>query len=237
MGVAVHKTGHGHHAGAVNDGGRLTLRGGLADIGNLTTEDGFRTYLNSERDWYDEESAWFRWETMLGAELDALILERLKERQKAVPECVLLKTGETAAEDTEEDRVQMTFSQGIPERFGTLQNIVVVERSESGLITKLLLVGSEASYLLLKEYNIRYVLAPQNTVYLQNGSTTSSLSLLPSAYFTVETRKNSFVISGGGYGHGVGMSQYGARYLSAQGRNFEEILGHFYQGAELAYLY
>lgn len=196
---------------------------------DLATEGGFAAYLDSEQIWYDKESMWFRWETVLGSELDDLILERLKVRQQAVPECILIKTGENENE--------MTFSQGAPEKFGTLENIIVAERSESGLITKLLLVGSEATYLILREYNIRYVLAPQNTVYLQNGNTTSNMALLPSAYFTIDAKNNLFVLSGGGYGHGVGMSQYGAKYLSENGKNFEEILAHFYTGTTLEYLY
>lgn len=195
----------------------------------LATEEGFEAFLSSEGEWYDSQSMWFRWETVIGSELDSLILERLKTRQLAVPECILIKTGENENE--------MIFSQGVPETFGTLENLIVAERSESGLITKLLLVGSEATYLVLKEYNIRYVLAPQNTVYLQNGSTTSNMTLLPSAYFTVDAKNNLFVISGGGYGHGVGMSQYGAKYLSEQGKGFEEILAHFYVGTTLEYLY
>lgn len=207
---------------------------------NLTTEEGFAVFINSEQEWYDKESVWFRWETVLGTELDSLILERLKVRQQAVPDCILLKTGETQKQTTDSKgntQTEMTFSQAVPEQFGTLEDIVIVERSESGLITKLLLVGSEASYLLLKEYNIRYVLAPLNTVYLQNGSTTSNLTLLPSAYFSIDAKNNCFVISGGGYGHGVGMSQYGAKYMSEQGKSFEEILAHFYLGTTLEYLY
>lgn len=206
----------------------------------LSTEDGFEHYLNSERDWYDAESMWFRWETVIGSELDALILERLKTRQQAAEDCILIKTEETkiqSKKSQETGKTEMTFVKGIPEKFGTLEDIIVAERSESGLITKLLLVGSEATYLILKEYNIRAVLAPVNTVYLKNGSTTSNMTLLPSAYFTVDAKNNLFVISGGGYGHGVGMSQYGAKYLAEHGKSFEEILTHFYQGADLGYLY
>ncbi len=196
---------------------------------DLTQENGFAEFLSSEQEWYDSDSAWFRWETVLGAELDSLILKRLQERQEAVPDCILLKTGENGGE--------MIFEKRTAETFGTLEDIIVAERSESGLITKLLLVGSEASYLILREYNIRYILAPQNTVYLKNGSTTSNMALLPSAYFTTEKRNSFFLISGGGYGHGVGMSQYGAKYLAEKGENYETILEHFYSSANLAYLY
>lgn len=41
----------------------------------------------------------------------------------------------------------------------------------------------------------------------------------------------SFTVTG--YGHGVGMSQYGADYMARQGSDYREILAHYYQGAEL----
>ncbi len=43
----------------------------------------------------------------------------------------------------------------------------------------------------------------------------------------------AFAVSGGGFGHGVGMSQYGARGMAEQGADHEEILTHYYTGAEL----
>ena len=195
----------------------------------LTENKAFSTFLNSDRTWYDEDSVWFRWNTMIGSEIEEKILVRLQERQKAVPDMILVKTGE--------DENGMHFVQGKPEKFGKLKDIIVVERGESGIIKKLLLVGTEASYLIQKEYNIRYVLAPLNTVYLQDGSTTSNMTLLPSAYFMVEKEDSYFKISGGGYGHGVGMSQYGAKHMAEEGKTYEEILKHFYVGTSLVYLY
>lgn len=195
----------------------------------LTTTKKFEKYLDSDREWYDEDSVWFRWSTVIGSELDERILERLRERQAVVPDMILCKAGET-----EEG---MRFEQGKAEKFGTLEDIIVAERADSGVITRLLLVGSEATYLIQKEYNIRYVLAPLNAVYLKDGSTSNNMNLLPSAYFTIEKEKNYFTIRGGGYGHGAGMSQYGAKYLASQGSGYEEILKHYYQGTEVAYLY
>lgn len=195
----------------------------------LTESDSFESFFHSDRTWYDKESVWFRWNTILGSEMDEKILSRLQERQKAVPDMILIKTGESAD--------GMHFEQGKPEKFGTLKDIIVVERGESGIIKKLLLVGSEASYLIQKEYNVRYVLAPLNTVYLKDGSSSGTMTLLPSAYFTVEKQDTYFLISGGGYGHGVGMSQYGARHMAAAGKDYESILKHFYVDTSLVYLY
>jgi len=189
----------------------------------------FAQFLDSDREWYDEESVWFRWSTVLGAEINDRILLRLQERAKTVPEEILIKVSE--------DKDEMRFEPGEVKNFGTLQDIIIAKRGDSGVITGLILVGSEATYLLQKEYNIRYVLAPLNVVYLQDGSTTSNMNLLPSAYFTVEREGNYFKVRGGGHGHGAGMSQYGAKYLAAKGRSYEEILMHYYQDTELTYLY
>lgn len=197
--------------------------------GNLATEKQFEDFLDSEGPWYDSESVWFRWNTVLGAELNERILLRLQERQQAVPDQILIKVSEQGDE--------MRFEQGEVKKFGTLQNIIVAERGDSGIVTKLVLVGSEATYLLQKEYNIRYVLAPMNVVYLQDGSTSGNMNLLPSAYFVVEKGANNFWIRGGGHGHGAGMSQYGAKHLASAGKSFEEILKHYYKETEITYLY
>jgi len=189
----------------------------------------FEAFLDSNRSWYDAQSVWFRWNTVLGTELDERILLRLKERQKTVPEQILIKVSEQENE--------MRFEQGTAEKFGTLLDIIIAERGDSGVITKLILVGSEATYLVLQEYNIRYILAPMNAVYLMDGSTSGNMNLLPSAYFTIEKGENCFLIRGGGYGHGAGMSQYGAKHLAAEGKNFEEILNHYYRDTDITYLY
>ena len=61
---------------------------------------------------------------------------------------------------------------------------------------------------------------------------------LPSAFIAVEKRTGedgtiSFHIYGGGYGHGVGMSQNGAQGMAKAGKSYEQILGFFYEGTEL----
>lgn len=208
----------------------VVQRAGVEKISyDLSKEGEFQSFFYEEAEWYDEESAWFRWETVLASEMNEVLLERLKERKKAAPDCILLLTGKKGSE--------LSFSDGKVEKFGVLTNITVLERSSSGLVTRLLLEGSEASYLIQKEYNIRYVLAPVSVIYLQNQNVTSNMTLLPSAYFFIRSQQNCFLLCGGGYGHGVGMSQYGAKYLAAKGKGYEEILKHYYRNASLGYLY
>ena len=61
--------------------------------------------------------------------------------------------------------------------------------------------------------------------------------MLPSAAFTVldgtEDGKVVFTLMGGGLGHGVGMSQNGAKNMALQGLGAEQILNFFYEGCEI----
>lgn len=76
-----------------------------------------------------------------------------------------------------------------------------------------------------------------NEVTVGNISTTGkqvrSLLGLRSADFTVSYANNSFTFTTKGYGHAVGMSQYGADYLARQGDSYEEIVKHYYTGVQV----
>ncbi len=56
---------------------------------------------------------------------------------------------------------------------------------------------------------------------------------LRSPVFTIKTTADTITFSVCGYGHGVGMSQYGADYSAKQGNTYKEILTHYYTGAEI----
>ena len=57
---------------------------------------------------------------------------------------------------------------------------------------------------------------------------------LRSLSFDIEKDGESFVITCRGYGHGAGMSQYGADYMARQGSSWREILKHYYPGTEIS---
>ena len=56
---------------------------------------------------------------------------------------------------------------------------------------------------------------------------------LRSSDFTAEQNGGVFTVTTAGYGHGVGLSQYGADYMARQGSSYQEILAHYYQGSQL----
>ena len=103
------------------------------------------------------------------------------------------------------------------------------------------IVGSEGTKTLKGQSQIRSVLGSESLVYKKNdGTELTGWSTLPSAFFSVdETARDeekdirTFTIWGGGYGHGVGMSQNGANDLAEAGYGYEEILSHYYNGTEL----
>ena len=60
---------------------------------------------------------------------------------------------------------------------------------------------------------------------------------LMSSRFTARTRGGTVEVTGRGFGHGVGMCQWGAHGLSVEGRNYREILAHYYKGAAVKRVY
>ena len=69
------------------------------------------------------------------------------------------------------------------------------------------------------------------------GSQVRTLFGLRSAAFSIAWDGSSFTFDVTGYGHGVGMSQYGANAMAREGSTFEEILTWYYTGTEVAYLW
>ena len=65
------------------------------------------------------------------------------------------------------------------------------------------------------------------------GSKVYSLLELRSTFFTIEQIGSNVVVTTKGYGHGVGMSQYGALAMAKKGYKYDEILKHYYQGVDI----
>jgi stage II sporulation protein D len=70
-----------------------------------------------------------------------------------------------------------------------------------------------------------------------SGTKFRQLLNLRSADFDISKSGNTVTITTKGYGHGVGMSQYGAAYMAENGKTYDEILLHYYTGAQLTTVY
>ncbi len=117
---------------------------------------------------------------------------------------------------------------------GTLKSLKVTKRGPGDVALRLKAVGDKGSVVAKTEYEIRAALGGSGyTIEKQDGSVVDSMSLLPSAFFTIQKSGNSFVIEGGGFGHGIGMSQNGANEMAKEGKDYQEILKLFYHGVTI----
>ena len=57
--------------------------------------------------------------------------------------------------------------------------------------------------------------------------------MLPSGFFTIEQKKDNFILTGGGFGHGVGMSQCGANAMAQAGKTYRDIILFYYPTTEV----
>ena len=189
-------------------------------------------YLRAKETPYDRESPWYRWQTFLSLEdLEMRVEDTLTGRYEAVPEQIL------TYDETKKEFVSKPISS-----VGELKSIRVWENGKGEIATKLLLVAEKGVFLIKNEYNIRSALAPVNApIYRENGETVNGAALLPSAFITLQkgTYKGvtGYLVTGGGYGHGVGMSQCGADAMARQGFSCEDIIAEYYPGTEPGFIY
>lgn len=123
---------------------------------------------------------------------------------------------------------------------GTVTQVSVTKRGPGGVAMKLLVKGSEGEKTISGQNAIRSALGdPSLTINRNDGKTSDGWSTLPSGFLTVEDAGTGadgvtiFRIYGGGYGHGVGMSQNAAQVMAKAGMSCEEILNYFYDGVTI----
>lgn len=208
------------------------------DYGDLRLEENAARFFKAQDvKAYDSFSNWFRWSLeMTNEELTAAINANIKERYEAEPK--LIKTLQA------DGRYKSQYLDSI----GTLVTLQVLERGEGGNITKMRIEGTEKTIIVNTEYNIRNLLRPKQyqagkegiVINRSDGSAISDYALMPSAFFTMERMTmpdgtiKSVKFFGGGNGHGVGMSQVGAKGMADHGATFDEILTFFYDGTEVS---
>ncbi len=114
--------------------------------------------------------------------------------------------------------------------YGLLEVVQVKERNAAGYVTCLELIYENETVVLKNENTIRNVLGMylQETI-LNNESVRTNFTMIPSACFeVVEQSDGKVVLRGGGFGHGIGMSQYGAKAMSEAGYSYKDIIGYYY---------
>ncbi len=197
----------------------------------LREEEAFAEFIsNKNKDDFEASEGWYRW-TYEVEELDVgHIREILQKRYAANNKLILtLQDGEYVSREIG--------------KFHHVREIRIEKRGAGGVADELIIETEEDTYKVISEHNIRYVLNNgESKICRQDGSKVASNYLLPSGFFVISTGKEEqdvvgYTISGGGFGHGVGMSQNGARHMAESGYSAEEILIYFYESCKLVSIY
>lgn len=159
---------------------------------------------------------------------------------------VLDKDGEDYEKDLAWYRWEVTLSEkeletilnnNLSVEIGTLESVRIIEEGTGGVALAFFVKGSEASTIVETEYEIRKALGSTSyEIVRQNGSVVQGSKLLPSAFIEIEKSDETYIITGGGYGHGIGMSQNGANEMAKDGWNYQEILMFFYTDSYVKYV-
>lgn len=194
----------------------------------LQEEAVFREFISqSFSEDFESSEPWYRWSYTPEYLDPERILSVLQQRYQAAPEMILTR-------DSNGDFISREVK-----NLGELTEIRIDRRGPGGVADELLIAGTECTYKVISEYNIRCVLNDGTSKVLrQDGSEAASPNLLPSAYISIDTEAEEgkitdLRITGGGFGHGAGMSQNGARAMADSGMTAEEILLFFYQSCDI----
>lgn len=222
----------GNNISLASEGGEDLGENEIYSANSLMDEDVFAAFIkqNFETD-YESEEPWYRWKYTV-EEIDTeRMLAALQSRYEANSNLILTqnKKGE--------------FVSNPIKKLKDITEIAVVCRNEGGIADELLIETEDQVIKVISEYNIRTVLCDGATkVVRKDGTKVSMPTLLPSAFFVITTGKEDgnvvgYTIVGGGFGHGVGMSQNGARAMAGKGITAAEILGFFYEGSNVRQIY
>ena len=180
------------------------------NVPRLETEGDVKNFYLSTPTTFDNKSPYFRWtREWTPEELEEVLQKTLKSCSNT---CY----------------VRPSFNEG--DKIGKIQDIRVLRRGVSGKIMVMEIITNKGSdknaYVLQKELIIRQIFKKDN-------------KNLPSANVVFDFERDEkdnlkkITAIGGGFGHGVGMSQFGAGMMGAMGYSYDEILKHYYSGIEI----
>lgn len=173
----------------------------------LNSEEKAKEFYTSKMPSYDIESPYYRWQKQWAVgELENILKKTLVAQSK---------TG----------FVNPAFREG--DEFGKLKDIKVMKRGESGKVMELDIMTSKGCYRVSKELVIR-------RVFQKDGISLPSANVIFEKKFDSIGNITDITAYGGGFGHGVGMSQFGAGYMATHlEQPYYNILRHYYKGISL----
>ncbi len=191
---------------------------------------------------FERQEPWYRWSITVES-IDTESLQKvLREWQEAEPDRIFVEenggktelVGSKTANTSSNAETARNW-----EDIGRITDIHIGKRGDGGIAESLVIKGEKRTVTVLSQYNIRTVLCAGGvTAVRQDGSKVEMKTLLPSAFFEIETIKDGenmigYKLYGGGYGHGAGMSQNAARHMAEKGYTAADILLYFYKNCKI----
>ena len=128
-----------------------------------------------------------------------------------------------------QEKLKQLLDEKLKMNFGDILDLQAEERGKSGRISKLRIVGTEKTFVIGKELEIRRALSDTHLY--------SSAFVVDKCDIDEKGVPQRFDIIGAGWGHGVGLCQIGAAVMGEEGFDYDAILLHYYQGAEIKKVY
>ncbi len=128
-----------------------------------------------------------------------------------------------------QEKLKQLLDEKLKMNFGDILDLQAEERGKSGRISKLRIVGTEKTFVIGKELEIRRALSDTHLY--------SSAFVVDRCDIDEKGIPQRFDIIGAGWGHGVGLCQIGAAVMGEEGFDYDAILLHYYQGAEIKKVY
>lgn len=128
-----------------------------------------------------------------------------------------------------QEKLQQLIADRLKMDLGSILDMKSVERGTSGRISKLQIIGTEKTFTIGKELEIRRTLSDSHLL--------SSAFIVDKYDIDEQGVPLRFELIGAGWGHGVGLCQIGAAVMGEEGYLYDAILLHYYQGAEIKKLY
>ncbi len=183
------------------------------DYKEIKTEKELEDFLTSTPQTNDNLSPKYRWKvTFTKAELEGILPKTLKAESNG-------------------GLVEPKFNADTV--FGSLEDIKVVKRGPSGKALLIEIKTDKGKWAVKKELGIRRVLAKDNKILNSANfiiKKENETKIGEFIFHNSDEGETTYTITGGGFGHGVGMSQFGANYMAQNGEDYISILKHYYKG-------
>ncbi|MCS7180940.1 MAG: SpoIID/LytB domain-containing protein [bacterium] len=132
-----------------------------------------------------------------------------------------------------EDSIYSNWEKEIPKKYiskifkDDIEKIEIIEKDKTGRVKLLKMITKNGKFIYLNGNEFRLNIN-QNT-----SNCFSDKFLIPSTLFEIEDKGDSIVFMGKGYGHGVGMSQHGAKKMAEIGFSYKDILNFYFSGLQI----